>query len=394
MTGATVQKFEPADSVSMADATASVVERLTLTAFRCYDTARIETGGRSVVLTGPNGAGKTNVLEAVSMLTPGRGLRRAKLSELARTVPGEASQGRWAVAATVAGPLGTTDIGTGVAGGEDKRSVHIDGRAVRGQAALGEHLGAQWLTPAMDRLWVEGRSGRRRFLDRLVYNIDPAHAGRINAYDHAMRERARLLKHGGDADWIGVLEDTMAAKGAAVAAARLDLVARLNRYCHDADGPFPGAALTARGAVEGWLEDGDALDAEDRLKRELTASRRQDADTGGAQTGPHRSDLGCVHLPSGQAADLCSTGEQKALLIAIVIAAARMAAAECGRLPVLLLDEITAHLDAARRDGLFDMLTGLGAQIWTTGTEPELFDGLRERACFVAVEDATLTPQD
>ena len=332
MTSATVQTFDSPRPAPRSGA-AAAVERLTLTAFRCYESARIETGGRSVVLTGANGAGKTNVLEAVSMLTPGRGLRRARLGDLARTVPGEACRSNWAVAATVTGPRGETEIGTGVAAGDDKRTVHIDGRTVRGQAALGEHIGAQWLTPAMDRIFVEGRSGRRRFLDRLVYNIDPAHAGRITAYEHAMRERARLLRDGGDAGWIGVLEETMAAKGTAVAAARRDLVARLNRYCHDADGPFPGAALEARGAVENWLAEGDALDAEDRLKTGLAAGRRHDGDTGGARTGPHRSDLGVVHLPSGQAADLCSTGEQKALLVAIVIAAARMAAAECGRLP-------------------------------------------------------------
>lgn len=371
----------------------ALIERLTMTSFRCYEAARIETRGHTVVLTGPNGAGKTNVLEAVSLLTPGRGLRRAPFGNLSRRGPEAPGTGSgWAVAATVRGPLGETAIGTGVVAGSEKRTIQIDGRPARSQAALGDYLAAQWLTPAMDRIFVEGRSGRRRFLDRLVYNIDPAHAGRINAYEHAMRERARLLRDEGDPGWIAVLEETMATKGVAVAAARLDLVARLNRYCRDGAGPFPGAELLAKGDVERWLGEVDALEAEDRLRAALHDARRSDADVGGAATGPHRSDFGVTHLPSGQGADLCSTGEQKALLIAIVIASARMSAAECGRLPVLLLDEITAHLDGDRRDGLFNMLRDLGAQSWMTGTDRSFFEALDGEALFVDVANGVLTP--
>ena len=399
MTGAPVHKLDLArDDIAVpraaeADEAATVVERLMLSNFRCYESARIETGGCSAVLTGENGAGKTNVLEALSLLTPGRGLRRAVLGDLARKADGRGSAMDWAVAARVSGPGGAVDLGTGVEPGSDKRSVRIDGQTQRGQNALGEHIGAHWLTPAMDRLFIEGRSGRRRFLDRLVYAIDPAHAGRINAYDHALRERARLLRDGvRDLSWLGALEETLATKGVAVAAARLDLLERLAAYAGRSDGPFPAAELSVSGDVENWLGEADALDAEDRFKAALERNRDQDADAGGTATGPHRSDFGVRHAPSGQAADLCSTGEQKALLIAIVLGAARMSAAECGRLPMLLLDEITAHLDPVRRDALFEVLRSLGAQVWVTGTDADQFAGLEGHARFFDVSAATITP--
>ncbi|MEQ8667149.1 MAG: DNA replication/repair protein RecF [Rhodospirillales bacterium] len=394
MTGAPVHKLDLADDdvAAVPAETATVVERLMLTNFRCYEQARIETGGSSAVLTGENGAGKTNILEALSLLTPGRGLRRAPLCDLVRRT-GDRTATDWGVAARVSGPGGTVDLGTGVERGGDKRNIHIDGQAQRGQSALAEHLGAHWLTPAMDRLFVEGRSGRRRFLDRLVYGIDPAHAGRINAYEHALRERARLLRDGGrDPSWLSALEETMASKGVAVAAARIDLIARLAAYAGETEGPFPAAALSVVGDVEAWLVDSAALDAEDRFRDALRQSRDHDAEAGGASTGPHRSDFRVRHVASGQMADLCSTGEQKALLIAIVIGAARMAASECGRLPMLLLDEITAHLDPARRDALFALLRSLGAQIWITGTDADQFGGLRGHARFFEVSAAAVTP--
>jgi len=376
---------------------AATIERLTLTDFRCYDSARIETGGRTVVLTGPNGAGKTNVLEAVSLLTPGRGLRRSSLSDVARQDVGHSASPlrAWAVAARVATPTGVADIGTGLTEpGAEKRTVRIDGENARNQAALSEYLDAQWLTPQMDRLFIDGRSARRQFLDRLVYGYDPAHSGRISAYEHAMRERARLLRDGGaDTAWLSALEDTMATKGVAVAAARSELVDRLGRFCRSPHGPFPAAELTIDGDVERWLEVGPALEAEDKLRSALTASRVQDGAVGGAQVGPHRSDLHVRHLDNGQSAELCSTGEQKALLISIVLADARMAAAERGRVPVLLLDEVAAHLDQQRREALFAELLAIGAQVWLTGTDRSLFEPLVGEALFFTVAVGTVTPE-
>lgn len=405
MTGARVHKLDLADGQSSApglDATASAVEWLSLSNFRCYAQARIEPEGRPVVLTGANGAGKTNILEALSLLTPGRGLRRAALGEIVRRTNGETDDrtsgqvaSGWGIAARVVGPGGAVVLGTGVEPDTDKRAVRIDGVTQRAQSTLGEHLGAHWLTPAMDRLFTEGRSGRRRFLDRLVFGIDPAHAGRINAYDHALRERARLLRDGArELAWLLALEETMAGKGIAVAAARLDMIERLRIYAEASSGPFPGAGLAVVGDVEGWLDACDALDAEDRFRAALEHGRDRDAELGGARVGPHRSDFRVRHLPSGQAADLCSTGEQKALLIAIVLAGARMAASECGRLPMLLLDEITAHLDPQRRDALFEMLGTLGAQVWMTGTDAEQFAGARAYAGFFEIADAVISPRN
>ena len=377
----------------------AAVERLTLTDFRCYDRARMETGGRSVVFTGPNGAGKTNILEAVSLLTPGRGLRRSSLSEIARQDAGRRDHTSpvraWSVAAKIATPTGSLDIGTGLAEqGAEKRIVRIDGETARNQAALSEHMDAQWLTPQMDRLFIDGRSARRRFLDRLVYGYDPAHAGRISAYEHAMRERSRLLRGGqADAAWLTTLEDTMVTKGVAVAAARRELVTHLGQFCRASHGPFPGAGLSIDGDVERWLDAGPALDAEDNLRNALVSSRSQDATAGGARIGPHRSDLHVHHLDKDQPAELCSTGEQKALLISIVLADARMTAAERGRVPVLLLDEVAAHLDQQRREALFAELLAIGAQVWLTGTDRSLFEPLVGDALFFSVTAGAVTPE-
>jgi DNA replication and repair protein RecF len=371
------------------------IERLMLTDFRCYDHAVMETAGKPVVLSGPNGAGKTNILEAISLLSPGRGLRRAKLSEIARQGGDKTEEGRaWAVAARVASPTGAVDLGTGLAQpGADKRTIRIDGETAKSQSSLGDYMDAQWLTPQMDRLFLDGKSARRRFLDRLVFGYDPAHAGRITAYEHAMRERARLLRdHSGDAVWLSGLEDTMVTKGIAVAAARLDLVDRLGRYCRAAHGPFPGAGLEIEGTVEHWLGAGSALAAEDQYRDSLITSRDGDGQTGGARVGPHKSDLHVRHLGKDQAAEICSTGEQKALLISIILADARMTAAERGRVPVLLLDEVAAHLDQERREALFDGLIALGGQAWLTGTDEHLFAPLQGHAQFYAVADATVTP--
>lgn len=365
--------------------------RLRLTEFRCYARAQLDLDRRPVVLTGPNGAGKTNLLEAVSLLAPGRGLRRAKLDEMGRRNR-TAGQG-WAVAASLVTQEGSVEVGTGCTSESgSRRVVRIDGDPVKSQAALSRYVAAVWLTPQMDRLFQDGASGRRRFLDRLVFGFDAAHAGRVGSYEHAVRERARLLRDGGgDATWLETLERKMAERGIAIAAARRELTARLARLCAEPSGPFPGAAVAVRGAVEDWLDGAPALVAEERLRAALRDSRQQDAMTGGAAVGPHRSDMRVRHLAKEMPADQCSTGEQKALLIAIVLAHARLQTAENDRVPLLLLDEVAAHLDAKRRDALFDEILALGAQAWLTGTDRDLFDALGDRAQYATVRDSAVT---
>ncbi|MBY6265648.1 DNA replication/repair protein RecF [Azospirillum sp. 412522] len=392
--GAPVSAATPAS----APAPALSVRRMTLTRFRGYDSARLEPDHRPVALIGPNGAGKTNLLEAVSFLAPGRGIRGARLAEVERL--GSPPGAGWAVAATLDTPLGPVEIGTGRephdgnrASDRDRRLVRIDGHPAKGQTALADHVAMVWLTPQMDRLFLEGSSGRRRFLDRLVFGFDPAHAGRLSRYEHALRERARLLRDGRfDEGWLGALEDQMATTGIAVAAARREVVQRLRAACARSVGPFPGADLAVAGTVERWLDEGPALAAEDSLRDSLRMGRRADADGGGATVGPHKSDLAVRHAPKDMPAAFCSTGEQKALLIAIVLANARLLAAERGAAPILLLDEVAAHLDPERRAALFGEILALGAQAWMTGTDEGVFDPLGDDARRFRIEDAHIRP--
>jgi DNA replication and repair protein RecF len=376
------------------------VIRLTLSDFRCYSFLRLEVDSRPVVLTGANGAGKTNILEALSFLAPGRGMRRARLADVARREAGPDAP--WAVAARLkrtvdAGEaLSTapsfTDIGTGREAGSERRLVRIDGQPVRSQAALSEVASALWLTPAMDRLFSDGAAGRRRFLDRLVLGQDPAHASRALAYEHSLRERARLLKAGRwDVAWLGVLEERMAESGVAMASARKKTVASLNQACAQGIGPFPAARLAVTGGVEEALSSLTSAEAAETLKKALAAARRQDAESGGATVGPHRSDLLVRHGNKNEPAEHCSTGEQKAVLVAIVLGQARIQADLRGLPPILLLDEVTAHLDQSRRKALFDELCVLKAQSWLTGTDEALFSDLGERGQFFRVHDAIVT---
>jgi DNA replication and repair protein RecF len=247
----------------------------------------------------------------------------------------------------------------------------------------------------MDRLFIEGAGGRRRFLDRLVFGQDSGHAARSAAYEHAMRERTRLLKNGGaDGGWMSALEDAMAREGIAVAEARRTAIARLDVACAEGLGPFPAARLTLTGEVEGWLEQMTTAEAVERLRGALRVARARDEAAGAATLGPHRSDLGVRHaakdLPAGQ----CSTGEQKAVLVSIVLAQARVRTALSGLAPLMLLDEVVAHLDQVRRAALFDELAGLNAQSWMTGTDEHLFDGFGDRAQFFRVTDATVHPAE
>lgn len=371
------------------------VLRLTLTEFRCYAQLRLEAGPEPVVLTGPNGAGKTAILEALSMLAPGKGLRRASLGDLARNQPGAATPARWSVAATIESARGTLPVGTGQnPEGGDKRVVRIDGQPAKGQKALAEVMAIAWASPEQDRLFLDGPSSRRRFIDRLVFGFAPEHASELSAYEHCLRERARLLTEGcSDDRWLCALEDGMARHGVAVAAARGAIVARLDSAAASGIGPFPAAQLALDGEIDRSLAAVPALAAEDALRAQLGASRKTDAAQGGAAHGPHRSDLRVRFAQKGIAAEDGSTGEQKALVLSIVLANARALAAERGRPPILLLDEVVAHLDGVRRAALADEIVALGAQVWLTGTDDDSFMGLRGRARFFRVLDSTVTPR-
>lgn len=335
--------------------------RLTLTDFRNHAAATIAPGAGFVVLTGENGAGKTNILEAVSMLAPGRGLRRAAPGEMAR----QGGSGAFGIAAQLADGV---DVATGtVAGAPDRRLVRVQG-VPAAATALPEWLTLLWLTPAMDRLFVEPASERRRFLDRLTLALFSGHSVHANRYEAAMRARNRLLAdslEGAriDTGWLTALEAQMAEHGAAIDAARRAMVEALQERLAEAPaGPFARGAITLTGSAVDPAE----------LATSLAEGRRRDAAAGRTLAGPHRDDLEVRHLPGGQAAALCSTGEQKALLLGIVLAHAELVAERAGRLPVLLLDEVAAHLDPVRRAALFARLDGLG-QVWMTGTEPALF---------------------
>lgn len=321
--------------------------------------------GRPVAIRGPNGAGKTNVLEAVSMLSPGRGLRRAAAEDFARKPEGIG----WKIRAEVEGLEAPHEVETGAEAGE-ARQVRVDGKAVT-QVALARVLRILWLVPSMDRLWIEAAEGRRRFLDRLVLSFRPDHAEVSLDYEKAMRERNRLLKDQiTDPHWYGALEARMAEAAARIDANRTATLARLDRAQDGAETGFPRADL-ALVYPEPQPED---------LAAALAEGRRRDMAAGRTLAGPHRADLAAVHRAKGEAAAQCSTGEQKALLVSVILANARALAADEGRAPVILLDEIAAHLDAARRAMLYDEICALGAQALMTGTEAQLFEALGNRA--------------
>ncbi|HEY8002775.1 MAG TPA: DNA replication/repair protein RecF [Phenylobacterium sp.] len=382
--------------------TATGLSRLTLTDFRSYARGDLVMDGRPVFLVGPNGAGKTNLLEAISLFTPGRGLRGSSLAEVGRRLPGEAQGRAWAVSAMVSANGEETQVGTGVElPGASRRTVRIEGETVP-PGRLADHLRQVWLTPAQDRLFLEGASERRRFFDRLVFAAIPRHAAHAQAYERAQRERMRLLTDEGvpDAAWLDALEARLAEAGALMAEARATTLAALQA---EIDGrgerPFPQARLTLTGEWEQLAAPNakgggaEIADIEARLARALAASRERDAAAGRALTGPHRGDLAVVHAEKDRPAAECSTGEQKALVLNLVLAqAARLARAEGSPSPVLLLDEVAAHLDRRRRGALFDEIEALGLQAFLTGTDEHLFEDLKGRAQGVRVEGAELAP--
>ena len=351
-----------------------MIERLTLTEFRNHAAALVEPGAGFVLLSGDNGAGKTNVLEAVSLLTPGRGLRGASLSEMARSQ----GPGGFGVAARIAGEV---ELATGtLATAPERRQVRVNGAAASVNS-LSEWLSVLWLTPAMDRLFADSAGSRRRFLDRLTLALEPGHAAHAARYEAAMRARNKLLAEpeGADASWLAALEAGMAEHGAALGAARARTVAALSEALADrTSDDFPRAAL----ALEGWDEA--------PLAAQLRASRGRDAAAGRTTVGPHRQDLAVTHLLKAQPAARGSTGEQKALLLGIVLAHAELVASRRGAPPILLLDEVAAHLDPARRAALFARIEGRG-QVWMTATEPGLFADIGAAASRFHVAQGVVT---
>ena len=347
--------------------------RLSLSDFRNHRDLLIHPGATFVVLTGENGAGKTNILEAVSLLSPGRGLRGVTISEMAR----QGGSGAFGVAAQ----LGDVNLGTGTrAAAPDRRLVRVNG-AQASATALTEWLSLIWVTPAMDRLFMEGAAERRRFLDRLVLALDATHAGHASRYEAAMRQRNRLLAADDPADpaWLSAVEAQMAVHGAALSEARDRLVEALSGQLAEApEGPFARAGLT----LDGWRWQGD-------FAAELAQGRARDAAAGRTLAGPHRSDLAVMHLAKAQPAARCSTGEQKALLMGIVLAHADLVAGQVQRRPILLLDEVAAHLDPVRREALFDRLALGGGQVWMTGTEDAPFSPLNGQASWLKLGSIT-----
>ena len=373
----------------------SYISKLTLTNFRNYAALSLDLAPGAVVLSGDNGAGKTNLLEAISFLTPGRGLRRAPYADVAR----EGGDGGFALHARIDGPEGQVEIGTGISGGdaagEGGRKVRINGAPARSAEDMLEWLRVVWLTPAMDGLFPGPAADRRRFLDRLVLAIDPGHGQRALDYEKAMRGRNRLLTEGSrDGAWFDAIETQMAETGVAIAAARSELVRLLTAMIDrlPGSGPFPQADISLAGDLEGALGDAPAVDVEERYRAALANGRERDRAAGRTLDGPHRSDLVVRHRPKSMPAELCSTGEQKALLVGIVLSHARLTGEMSGLTPILLLDEIAAHLDAGRRAALFSILEELNCQAFMTGTDAALFSSLAGRAQFLTVDHGSVEP--
>lgn len=378
----------------------SALTALTLTNFRSYERAELRAGGRTVFLFGPNGAGKTNLLEAISLLSPGRGLRGSSIAEVGRRLPGETGGRAWAVSARIVNGEDEVQLGTGTeVAGAARRLVRLEGETVP-PGRLADHIRPIWLTPAQDRLFLEAAGDRRRFFDRLVFAAEPAHAAHAAAYDKALRERMRLLTDETarpDPVWLSALEARMGEAGALMASARARTLAALQA---EIDGrgerPFPQARLSLAGEWEKLAGEGvETAEIEARLAAALAAARSRDAAAGRALTGPHRGDLAVIHAEKDRPAAECSTGEQKALILNLVLAqAARLSAAESAPAPVLLLDEVAAHLDPLRRAALADEIAALGLQAFLTGTDESLFDPFKGRALGVRVEASGLTVLD
>ncbi|WP_420132982.1 DNA replication/repair protein RecF [Rhodopseudomonas sp.] len=377
--------------------TASRITRLSLSHFRSYRAASLTTAAERVVLVGANGAGKTNCLEAISFLSPGRGLRRATLDDVADNE----GDGSWAVAAEVEGAFGLATLGTGIdpprADAPTTRRCRIDREPVGSATAFGDHLRMVWLTPAMDGLFMGAASERRRFFDRLVLAIDSQHSGRVSALDRSLRSRNRLLEdyRNADSHWLDAIERETAELAVAVAAMRGQTATRLAAMldARGAASAFPSAKIMLDGWMETALLAEPATAVEDRYRGVLRDSRPRDAAAGRTLDGPHLTDLEVVYAPKAMPARDASTGEQKALLIGLVLAHAQLVSEMTGITPLLLLDEVVAHLDPGRRAALFDELARLGAQVWMTGADPAAFAEIGAGAEIFTVESGRISPQ-
>lgn len=367
------------------------ITRLKLTDFRNYAEASVVFDGRHVVLTGENGAGKTNLMEAVSFLSPGRGLRRAAYGDLPRAH----GSGGFTIFADVDGMEGEVKVGTGMTGGEDiaSRQLRINGTQAKSMDELLDHVRLLWLTPAMDGLFTGAAGDRRRFLDRLVLSIDPAHGRRASDFERAMRSRNKLLSDGRmDPTWLSGIEQQMASLGIAMMLARHEMLGLLAKLIEETAGgsPFPSAALMLSGFFDGEYHR-PAIDLEDDYADMLARGRYRDQAAGRTLEGPHRADLLVRHREKDMEAERCSTGEQKALLVGLILAHARLAANMTGFAPILLLDEIAAHLDEGRRAALFDLIDNLGGQAFMTGTDRAMFSALADRAQFFTVANGAVS---
>lgn len=367
------------------------ISRIDLHQFRNYQQARLD-GIRpgAVVLWGANGAGKTNILEAISLLVPGRGLRRCRPRDVLNVNAGPSDI--WSVGVDLHTEHGAVRLATGLDLEKEKRVVRVNGESVRSQSVLAQYLSCVWLTPQMDRLFMDSTGSRRQFLDRMVFAFDPKHSARMSRYENAVSQRSKLLKEGmGDVSWITGLEAQIAEVGVAIAAARLDFAQRLQAACDYVDAEeekyFPAARIHVAGFLEDALAKHSALDVQELFMGKLRGSRQRDAILGGSAFGPHRSDLQVWYAAKGMKADQCSTGEQKALLIGLILSQARLLLAEKGVPPLMLLDEVAAHLDEERRMALYDRMFALGGQVWMTGTDIKLFNGIRTRAQFFELRD-------
>ncbi len=382
-------RTDPGKDQLMNGAASHHISTLKLDSFRNHPALSLACDERSLVLTGPNGAGKTNLLEAISFLSPGRGLRRANLDTVAR----QGGAGTWSVFAELTGACGPAAIGTGLGetplGIENLRRVRINGASARSNDELLDHARILWLTPAMDGLFTGPAADRRRFLDRLVLAIHPAHGRRVADFERAMRARNRLLAEDmPDARWLDAIELQMAETAVAIAAARAELVELLSAMIvaqASPDAQFPDAVIHIDGALEALAREIPAGELEAQYGERLRTARRSDAGAGRTLEGPHRSDLAVLHRPKSMAAALCSTGEQKALLIGLILAHARLVANITGLAPILLLDEVAAHLDIQRREALFDRVEALNCQAWMTGTDRALFAAMGERGQFYTI---------
>jgi DNA replication and repair protein RecF len=372
------------------------IQRLTLNNFRNYHAASLDAGAKTIVLVGPNGAGKTNLIEAISFFAPGRGLRRATLDEVAFSE----GDGSWAVAAEIEGALGLATLGTGIErpadeGAATQRKYRIDREPAASAAAFADHLRVVWLVPAMDTLFAGAPSERRRFLDRLVLAVDAEHASRVNALERSLRSRNRLLEGARpDTHWLDAVEHETAELAVAIAGLRMETVRRLETVLSSRKGStFPPAEIALDGWMEQLIPSHPAVEIEERYRAVLRDNRARDAAAGRTLDGPHITDLKVVYAPKGIAAADSSTGEQKALLIGLVLAHARLIAEMTGSAPILLLDEVVAHLDPSRRGALHDELAELDAQVWMTGADPALFVEIEADAKIVEVGAGRLQPK-